>query len=81
MSSIVPFGFPMGDDGRLLPDVREQVLIAHARALPAAGATLRTIQAALETQLGRKLSLDALQSVLAGQRATARGDAEPWRCG
>ena len=48
-----------------MPDAAEQVLIAHARALRADGATLRAIQAVLETQHGRKLSLDALHRVLA----------------
>jgi hypothetical protein len=50
----VPFGFRVGDDGALVPDAAEQALIAHARALRADGATLRAIQAVLETQHGRK---------------------------
>jgi len=45
------------------------VLIAHARALRADGATLRAIQAVLEAQHGRKLSLDALHRVLADRGA------------
>ena len=63
----VPFGFRVGGDGGLEPDATEQALIAHARALRADGATLRAIQAALETQHGSKLSLDALHRVLAEQ--------------
>jgi putative DNA-invertase from lambdoid prophage Rac len=61
----VPFGFRVGDDGGLVPDAAEQALIADARALRTDGATLRAIQAVLETQHGRKLSLDALHRVLA----------------
>jgi putative DNA-invertase from lambdoid prophage Rac len=63
----VPFGFRIGDDGRLVPDDAEQAVIAHARALRADGATLRAIQSALEVQHGRKLSLDALHRVLASR--------------
>ena len=66
----VPFGFRVGDDGSLVPDAAEQAVIAHAHALRADGATLRAIQAVLETQHGRKLSLDALHRVLAQQRGT-----------
>ena len=51
-----------------MPDEAEQALIAHARALRAEGDTLRAIQVVLETQHGRKLSLDALHRVLAEQR-------------
>jgi hypothetical protein len=58
----------VGGDGGLEPDAAEQALIAHARALRADGATLRAIQAALETQHGSKLSLDALHRVLAEQQ-------------
>jgi DNA invertase Pin-like site-specific DNA recombinase len=61
----VPFGFRVGEDGALVPDAAEQALIAHARTLRADGATLRAIQAVLEIQHGRKLSLDALHRVLA----------------
>ena len=60
-----PFGFRVGDDGGLVPDADEQALIAHARDLRRDGATLRAIQAVLETQHCRKLSLDALDRVLA----------------
>jgi DNA invertase Pin-like site-specific DNA recombinase len=65
----VPFGFLVGDDGGLVPDAAEQALITYGRALRAEGATLRAIQVALETQHGRKLSLDALHRVLADRRA------------
>jgi DNA invertase Pin-like site-specific DNA recombinase len=65
----VPFGFRVGDDGRLVPDAAEQALIAHARILRKDGATLRTIQGRLEARHGRKLSLDARHRVLAGRRA------------
>jgi hypothetical protein len=50
-----------------VPDESEQAVIAHARALRADGATLRAIQTALEVQHSRKLSLDALHHILAGQ--------------
>ena len=69
LGGIVPFGFRVGEDGGLVPDAAEQALIAHARALRADGATLRAIQAVLEAQHGRKLSLDALHRVLAEQSA------------
>ena len=59
----MPFGFRVGDDGRLLPDVAEQALIAHARALRAGGVTLRAIQAVLEAQHSRRPSPDALHHV------------------
>jgi putative DNA-invertase from lambdoid prophage Rac len=61
LGGIVPFGFRVGGDGGLAADEAEQVVIAQARALRAKGATLRAIQATLEAQHGRKLSLDALQ--------------------
>lgn len=64
LGGIVPFGFRVGEDGSLVPDATEQALIAHARALRADGATLRAIQAVIEAQHGRKLSLDALHRVL-----------------
>jgi putative DNA-invertase from lambdoid prophage Rac len=70
LGGIVPFGFRVGGDGGLVPDAAEQGLIAHARTLRADGATLRAIQAVLEVQHGRKLSLDALHRMLAGQSAT-----------
>jgi hypothetical protein len=62
---IVPFGLRFGDDGSLVPDAADQVLIAHARAPRADGANLRAIHTVLEAQHGRKLSLGALHRVLA----------------
>jgi putative DNA-invertase from lambdoid prophage Rac len=67
LGGIVPFGFRVGEDGGLVPDAAEQAVIAQARAKRADGATLRAIQAALEVQHGRRLSLDALQRMLAEQ--------------
>jgi DNA invertase Pin-like site-specific DNA recombinase len=73
LGGIVPFGFRVGDDGSLVPDAAEQALIAHARALRADGATLRAIQAVLETQHVRRLSLDALHRVLSAPAQLAAG--------
>jgi hypothetical protein len=56
----------VGEDGALVPDDTEQALIA--RALRAEGDTLRAIQVVLETQYGRKMSLDALHRAPAEQR-------------
>ncbi len=67
LGGIVPFGFRLGGDGELIPDADEQGLIAYARGLRRDGATLRAIQTVLETQRGRKLSLDALHRVLTDQ--------------
>ena len=69
VGGIVSFGFRVGDDGSLVPDATEQAQIAHARVLRSDGATLRAIQAVLEAQHGRKLSLDALHRMLAEQPA------------
>jgi putative DNA-invertase from lambdoid prophage Rac len=69
LGGIVPFGFRVGQDGGLVPDEAEQAVITLARALRADGVTLRAIQAALESQHGRKLSLDALSRVLSDQTA------------
>ena len=73
LGGIVPFGFRVGNDGCLVPDAAEQVLMAHARALRADGATLRAIQAVLELRHGRKLSLDALHRVLANAARPPEG--------
>ncbi len=67
LGGIVPFGYHVGEDGSLVPDAVEQALIAHARARRMDGASLRAIQAVLETQYRRKLSLDALHRILAEQ--------------
>ena len=72
-----PFGFRVDGDGGLIPDDNEQVIIAQARALRADGVTLRAIQAAMETQYGRKLSLDAPQRVLADTSATGSDQIAP----
>jgi DNA invertase Pin-like site-specific DNA recombinase len=69
LGGIVPFGFRAGDDGGLVPDDAEQAMIAQARALRAGRATIRAIQAALEADHGKRLSLDALHRVLGDQRA------------
>jgi putative DNA-invertase from lambdoid prophage Rac len=42
-----PFGFQIGEEGKLIEDAREQAAIGKARAMHAAGKSLRTIQAAL----------------------------------
>jgi len=42
-----PFGFQISDDGKLVEDEREQAAIGKARAMHAAGASLRSIRAAL----------------------------------
>jgi putative DNA-invertase from lambdoid prophage Rac len=67
LGGIVPFGFRIGKEGGLVRDESEQALIACARSLRADGASLRAIQAALETRHGRKLSLDALHRLLGEQ--------------
>jgi hypothetical protein len=50
-----PFGFQIGEGGKLIEDEREQAAIGKARAMRAAGESLRTIQAALVAD-GHKLS-------------------------
>jgi DNA invertase Pin-like site-specific DNA recombinase len=60
----VPFGFRVGEAGELVEEAEEQTIIVQAHALRAGGATLRAIQAAVEAQHGRRLSLDALHRVL-----------------
>lgn len=62
----VPFGYRVGDDGDLVEEAKEQAIIAHARDLREAGATLRAVQDAIDVQHGRRLSLDALQRVVKG---------------
>jgi putative DNA-invertase from lambdoid prophage Rac len=59
----VPFGFRV-EDGALVEVAEEQAVIATARALRTDSKPLRTIQAALTAQHGRKLSLDALSRIL-----------------
>lgn len=59
----VPFGFTVGEDGALVPDPAQQAAIRDARAMRAAGATFRAVQADLAAR-GHRLSLDALHRVL-----------------
>lgn len=59
-----PFGCRVGKDGQLVEDAGEQAIIQRIRQMRAKGAVLRTIQAAVEEQNGRKLSLDALQRLV-----------------
>jgi hypothetical protein len=65
----------VSEDCALVPGAAEQALIAHARGLRSDGATLRAIQAVLEAQHGRKLSLDALHRVLEDTAQLAAGTA------
>lgn len=60
----VPFGFRSGSDGALELVAEEQAIIARARELRQAGEPLRTIRAIVETENGRKLSLDALSHIV-----------------
>jgi DNA invertase Pin-like site-specific DNA recombinase len=60
----VPFGFAVGQDGALEPVPEAQAVIHRAGELRTAGAPLRAVQAALEAELGQRLSLDALSRVL-----------------
>ena len=50
-----PFGFHIQDDGSLIEDQREQAAIGKIKAMKAEGASLRTIQAALQAD-GHKVS-------------------------
>jgi DNA invertase Pin-like site-specific DNA recombinase len=59
----VPYGFTVGEGGVLVPVEAEQAAIARARALRAAGWTLRNIHAALREE-GASLSLGALHRVV-----------------
>ncbi len=55
----MPFGSRVDHDSSPLPDVTEQASIAHACALRVDSATLRAIQAVLETQHVGNLSPNA----------------------
>ena len=68
----VPFGFRVGTDGGLEPVAEEQAAIATAAALRSAGNPLRIIQAALEVEHDRRLSLGALSRVLAERGASTK---------
>jgi putative DNA-invertase from lambdoid prophage Rac len=59
----VPFGFRVGDDGDLVEDAAEQEAIRAAHQMRGDGATMRTIQAAVEAQ-GHRLSLGAIHRIL-----------------
>ena len=60
----VPYGFRVGTDGALEAVPEDQATIARAAALRASGAPLRAIQAALEAEHGRHLSLGALSRIV-----------------
>jgi putative DNA-invertase from lambdoid prophage Rac len=60
----VPYGYRVGPDGALEPVPEQQAAIRRAGELRAAGAPLRAIRAALGTEHGERLSLDALSRVL-----------------
>lgn len=59
----VPFGFRKGEKGDLEPVEDEQKIITHAKALRGTLQPLRAIQATLEQEHGRRLSLDALSRI------------------
>jgi putative DNA-invertase from lambdoid prophage Rac len=65
----VPYGFRKGAEGALEPVPEQQAAIHRATALRASGAPLRAIQAVLQAEHGRRLSLDALSRVLADRIA------------
>jgi hypothetical protein len=56
----VPYGFRVGKDGALEPIPEQQAVIRRIGELRAGGAQLRAIRAALETEHGERVSLDAL---------------------
>jgi DNA invertase Pin-like site-specific DNA recombinase len=60
----VPYGFRVGAEGALEAIPEKQAVIRRAGELRAAGAPLRAIQAALETEHGARVSLDALARVV-----------------
>jgi putative DNA-invertase from lambdoid prophage Rac len=60
----VPYGFQVGQEGALEPVPEQQAAIRRAGELRAAGAPLRAIQAALERELGARVSLDALARMM-----------------
>ncbi len=81
----VPYGFRVGEEGELEPVPEQQAAIRRAGELRAAGAPLRTIRAALEAELGARVSLDALARVVRksaghdGARAIRLAPAKPAR--
>jgi DNA invertase Pin-like site-specific DNA recombinase len=60
----IPYGFRVGEEGALEPVPEQQAAIRRASELRAAGAPLRAIRAALEAELGARVSLDALARVI-----------------
>src|SRR5215213_4842972 len=60
----VPYGFQVSKEGALEPVPEQQAAIRRAGELRAAGAPLRAIQAALEAELGARVSLDALARMM-----------------
>ena len=64
LGGIVPFGYRLGADGELIADAAEQAVIERARALRQAGRPLRAIQAVVEMDFSRKLSLDAISRMV-----------------
>src|SRR5215212_8002984 len=60
----VPYGFQVGKEGALDPVPEQQAAIRRAGELRAAGAPLQAIQAALERELGARVSLDALARMM-----------------
>lgn len=60
----VPYGFRVGAEGALEAIPEKQAAIRRAGELRAAGAPLRTIQAALQAEHGERVSLDALARVM-----------------
>lgn len=71
-----PFGYQVSEEGELIEDKYEQAAISKARAMKAAGASLRTIQAALVAD-GHKLSHVAVSRFLkkAAENGLARARA------
>lgn len=64
LGGIVPFGFSKGSDGALEPVPEEQTIITAMKALRASQKPLRTIQAHVQAEYGRKLSLDAVSRIV-----------------
>lgn len=60
----LPYGYRIGEDGKLEPEPAQQAVIRHALELRTNGFSLRAIQAALATDHGERISLDALSRVL-----------------
>ena len=60
----VPFGFTTGSDGALVPNEREQTIIADIREMRMQGTPYRVIQNTLAYKHQCSLSLDALHRIL-----------------